>query len=220
MKGVFVSLEGGEGTGKSTQAALLAERVTALGRRVLLTRQPGGTPLGERVRELLVRTSDDPPGPLAELFLYAADRAHHVATRIRPALQAGQVVVCDRYADATLAYQGSGRRLSREVVQRVNELAAGGVWPDRTVVLDLPPEDGVRRSLERQAGGGHPAEERFEREHLEFHLRVREGYRRLAAEHPDRVFEVDARGTPGEVAGRVWAVVQDLFGGPCAEEPA
>jgi len=211
MSGVFVTLEGGEGTGKTTQVALLARRVEARGWSAVITREPGGTALGERVRELLVRVSEDPPTPLAELFLYGADRAHHVEAVIRPALAAGRAVLCDRYADATEAYQGHGRGLPQEAVREVNRLATAGLWPHRTVVLDLPPPEGVRRSLERQRRGHGPREERFEAERLAFHERVREGYRAIAEREPGRVRIVDAAGPPEEVAERVWAEVGELF---------
>lgn len=213
MSGVFVTLEGGEGAGKTTQLAHLARRARSLGWDVLTTREPGGTALGVRVRKLLVRLNGDPPTPLAELFLYAADRAHHVETVIRPALEASRAVLCDRYADATEAYQGYGRRLPLEAVQAVNELATGGLWPHRAVVLDLPPAEGVRRSLERQGRGEGPREERFEAEVLAFHERVRRGYRALAAAFPERVRLVDASGPPETVAERVWAEVGILFEG-------
>lgn len=211
--GVFLSLEGGEGTGKTTQIGLLKGRVEGLGRRVRVTLEPGGSLLGERVRALLVRHSEDPPTPLAELLLYAADRAHHVETVIRPALAAGEVVVCDRYADATEAYQGWGRGLPLATVRRLNELATGGLLPHRTVVLDLPPDLGVSRSLRRQTGSTAPREERFETESLAFHERVREGYRALSREEPARVRLVDATGSPEAVFRRVWEAVADLFEG-------
>ena len=214
MAGVFLTLEGGEGTGKTTQLGLLSRRLRGLGREVVLTREPGGTALGARLRELLVQHSDDPPVPTSELLLYAADRAHHVATVVRPALEAGAVVLCDRYADATLAYQGYGRGLDRDTVAILNRLATGGLWPHRTVLLDLPPEQGVRRSLERQTGSRGPREERFEAEALTFHRRVRDGYRAITAAEPERVRVVAADGSSAQVAGRVWAAVADLFPSP------
>ena len=211
MRGLFVSLEGGEGSGKSTQLALLARRIEAAGRSALTTREPGGTPMGSRIRELLVRRSDDPPAPVAELFLYAADRAHHLATVIRPALTAARVVLCDRYADATEAYQGWGRGLPLDLVRAVNRMATDGLWPDRTVILDLAPRLGVERALARQRREGGPAEVRFEAEALGFHERVRAGYLAIAEANPDRVRVVDAGGTPEGVAEAVWNAVEDLF---------
>lgn len=207
MTGWFITLEGGEGTGKTTQLTLLARRFEAEGRAVVLTREPGGTPLGVRVRELLVRATEDPPTSLAELLLYAADRAHHVATVLRPALEAGTLVLCDRYADATEAYQGFGRGLPLPVIQGLNDLATGGLWPHRTAVLDLPPALGVARSLARQAGTDALPEGRFEAETLGFHERVRAGYRAISARDPQRVRLVDAAGTPDEVHKRLWAAV-------------
>lgn len=211
MKAAFLTLEGGEGSGKSTQIGRLAARLEAAGRPVLVTREPGGSGLGRGIRDLLVRVTDDPPSPLAELLLYAADRAHHVQTVVRPALERGQVVLCDRYADATEAYQGWGRGLGLELIRQLNGLATAGLWPDRTVVLDLPPEEGVRRSLARQAGATAPREERFEAEAVSFHQRVREGYRAIAAACPGRVRLVDAAGAPEGVAERVWEAVADLL---------
>jgi dTMP kinase len=208
---VFLTLEGGEGSGKTTQLGLLAERLRGLGREVVVTREPGGTPLGVHLRELLVRHSEDPPVPLSELLLYAADRAHHVATVVSPALAAGAAVLCDRYADATLAYQGYGRGLDRDAVALLNRLATGGLWPGRTVLLELAPEEGVRRSLERQSTSSGPREERFEAEALAFHRRVWAGYREIAAAEPGRVRVVSAAGGPREVFGRVWDAVSDLF---------
>lgn len=219
MSGLFLTLEGGEGTGKTTQLALLAQRLEAAGRAVVRTREPGGTPLGARVRELLVRASADAPTPLAELLLYAADRAHHVATTIRPALLAGRIVLCDRYADATEAYQGHGRGLPLATVRQLNELATGGLWPSRTLVLDLDAGRGVARALGREAPRQGPREERFEAEEAAFHHRVREGYRAIAARDPGRVRVLDAAGSPEEVAERVWAAVRDLFGAGPAGEP-
>ena len=211
--GLFLSFEGGEGTGKTTQIRLLAERLEALGRRTLVTREPGGTALGEAIRELLVRETEDPPVPLAELLLYAADRAHHVARVLRPALEAGLVVLCDRYADATEAYQGQGRCLAEETVRMTNALATDGLWPDRTLLLDLDPSEGVRRALEREAPAANrpSAEARFEAETMEFHRIVRAGYRAVAAREPARVRMVDASGLPEQVAARVWEAVEDLF---------
>lgn len=211
MTGVFLSFEGGEGTGKTTQIALLAARLEALGRSVVRTREPGGTPLGHTVRELLVRRSEDPPTPLAELFLYAADRAHHVATVLRPALEAGRVVLCDRYADATEAYQGYGRGLPLDVIRASNALATDGLWPHRTLLLDLAPRLGVRRALGREAPKEGPREERFEAEALPFHEKVREGYRAIARREPGRVRVLEGEGKPEEVARQVWEAVRDLF---------
>lgn len=214
MSGLFLSLEGGEGTGKTTQLGLLARRLEGEGCSVVVTREPGGTALGARVRELLVRASDDPPTPLAELLLYAADRAHHVERIVRPALEGGRVVLCDRYADATEAYQGFGRGLPLATVRELNALATGGLWPHRTLILDLDPARGVPRALGREAPRQGEREERFEAEAAAFHEGVRRGYLEIAAREPGRVRVVDAAGSPEEVAERVWRQVRDLFEKP------
>ena len=208
MNGVFLTLEGGEGAGKTTQAVLLAERIRGAGRAVILTREPGDTPLGAGLRRMLVEDSADPPCAWAELFLYAADRAQHVERVIRPALERGEVVVCDRFADATEAYQGWGRGLPLEAVRSVNRMATAGLAPHRTVLLDLPPGQGLSRALGRSQGA---SEIRFEREALAFHERVRRGYLEIARREPARVRVVDGAGPPEAVAERVWAVVRDLF---------
>ncbi len=209
MRGVFLTFEGGEGTGKSTQARLLAERLSEAGWPVTLTREPGATPLGTDLRRVLLTPSEDPPCPRAELLLYAADRAEHVEKVIRPALGAGRVVICDRFADATEAYQGWGRGLDLDAVRALNRLATDGVAPRRTVLLDLDPAEGVARSLRAKSGPG--AEIRFEQEGRAFHDRVRRGYLTIAAREPERVRVVDATGSPEAVAARVWAAVADLF---------
>lgn len=210
-QGIFITFEGGEGAGKTTQINLLAERLLARGLEVVRTREPGGTRLGEAVRSLLVRSSDDPPTPTAELMLYAADRSHHVERIIAPALENGAVVLCDRYADATVAYQGYGRGLNLKVISDLNRLATGGLAPARTVWIDLDPSEGVARSLRRQAASADVRESRFEEEAEEFHRRVRVGYERVCAEEPGRFRRVEGRGSEDEVFARVWEAVGDLF---------
>ena len=194
---MFITLEGGEGVGKTTQQALLAERLQREGYACVSTREPGGTALGEALRELLLH--GDPLTPLAELFLYAADRAEHVQKCILPALAAGQVVVCDRFTDSTLAYQGYGRGLDLEKIRQLNGLATGGLQPHLTLWLDLPPEVGLARV---------GLADRLEQEHLEFHRRVYQGFQALAAAEPQRIVRIDAQGSPAEVAARLWSVVE------------
>jgi dTMP kinase len=190
--GAFITLEGGEGCGKSTQARLLAEWLNSRQVDCLSTREPGGTPLGDEVRRLLKRRTENAIAPLAELMLMEACRAQLVNTVIRPALRRGQTVVCDRYTDSSLAYQGHGRGVSLETVVRLNNIATGGLMPDLTVLLDLAPEQGLARK-------NNCAEDRFESEDLEFHRRVRAGYRELAAAGPDRWLVVDAGLGPAEI---------------------
>jgi len=194
---VFITLEGGEGVGKTTQQALLAERLQREGYACVSTREPGGTALGEALRELLLH--GDPLTPLAELLLYAADRAEHVNKVIAPALAVGQVVICDRFTDSTLAYQGYGRGLNLEQIRQLNHLATGGLQPQLTLWLDLAPEVGLARS---RLG------DKLEQEHLEFHRRVYRGFQALAAAEPQRIVRIDAGGSPLEVAARIWSVVK------------
>lgn len=165
-QGLFIAFEGGEGAGKSTQVRLLAEALSERGADVLTTREPGGTPLGRDIRKLLLDDRDDPIAERAELLLYAADRAQHVQTVIRPALEAGKVVLCDRYIGSTIAYQAAGKGLDPLQVGRLCRYAIGGVMPDLTLFLDIDPEAGLSRAIRR----GHA--NRFERAPLDFHHRV------------------------------------------------
>ena len=184
-RGLFIVLEGGEGSGKSRLQQSLAERLTADGLRVVTTREPGGTPIGERIRDLLLAdiSVDD---PLAELLLFQAARAHLVQEVIRPSLEAGALVLCDRFAASSIAYQSAGRGLPRDVVERANEIATGGLAPDLTLLLDLPVEQGLAR---RSAGGGENA---FDREDIAFHERVHTAYLDLARTSPDTWRIIDA----------------------------
>jgi dTMP kinase len=202
---VFITLEGGEGVGKTTQQALLALQLRQAGYPCLCTREPGGTALGRALREILLH--GDPLTPLAELFLYAADRAEHVQKCILPALAAGQVVVCDRFTDSTLAYQGYGRGLDLEKIRQLNHLATGGLQPHLTLWLDLPPEVGLARKASGPLARTGLAD-RLEQERLEFHRRVHQGFQTLAAAEPQRIVRIDAEGSPLEVAARIWSVVK------------
>jgi dTMP kinase len=183
--------------GKTTQQALLAERLQREGYACVSTREPGGTALGEALRELLLH--GDPLTPLAELLLYAADRAEHVNKVIAPALAVGQVVICDRFTDSTLAYQGYGRGLNLEQIRQLNHLATGGLQPQLTLWLDLAPEVGLARS---RLG------DKLEQEHLEFHRRVYRGFQALAAAEPQRIVRIPGEGSPAEVATRIWAAIR------------
>jgi dTMP kinase len=202
--GRLVAFEGVEGAGKSTQLDLLRCELERRGREVVVTREPGGTPAGERVREVLLD-----PGvelrPRAEALLFAAARAQLVEQVIRPALERGAVVLCDRYLDSSLAYQGSGRGLGRAPVEEVNRFATGGLLPDLVVLLDLDPADG----LARRRG----ARDRIEVEDLAFHRRVRDAFRELAAGDPGRFAVVDAAGPVDRVAAEVLAAVENRLEG-------
>jgi dTMP kinase len=194
---LFITLEGGDGAGKTTQQALLSERLRQEGYACLCTCEPGDTALGRRLRDLLLY--GDPLAQATELLLYAADRAEHVSKVIVPALAAGQVVVCDRFTDSTLAYQGYGRGLDLEKIRQLNHLATSGLQPHLTLWLDLPPEVGLARRR---------IPDRLEQERLEFHRRVYQGFQVLAASEPQRIVRVDAQGSLAEVAARIWAVVE------------
>ncbi len=201
--GWFVTLEGGEGVGKSTQAALLERALVQAGHDVLRTREPGGTPGAERLRDLLLRGDID-WSPLAETLLHVAARAEHVARLIRPALQAGRVVLCDRFSDSTLAYQGHGQGADVHAIGLLAGLV--GVVPDRTVILDANPATQHAR-IARRAAAGAGGPDRYERLGAAFHARVAAGFAAIAAADPARCVAVCAEGTPDEVALRVRAAL-------------
>lgn len=201
MSGLFLTFEGPEGAGKSTQLARLVARLEAEGIAHIVTREPGGTPLGTRVRDVLL----DPAltiDPLPEFLLYSASRAQLVANVIRPALGREEVVVCDRYADSSLAYQGAGRGLDTALLTSITAAATGGLTPDLTVLLDLDPLLG----LERAARRGQP--DRLELADLEFHRRVRQGFLELALRSPGRFLVLDATLDQETIHGAIWAAVQ------------
>jgi dTMP kinase len=193
MAGWFITFEGVEGSGKTTQIRLAGEFLRARGLAVVMTQEPGGTPLGERIREILLNRGGFDVSGEAELFLFAAARAQNTDAVILPAMQAGKIVLCDRFSDATIAYQAFGRGLSLESVREVCRLASRGLSPHLTLLFDLTVEEGLERAFRRIAGReGNLREDRFEREHLDFHRRIREGYLAIARQEPDRVKVIDA----------------------------
>ncbi len=206
QRGVFITIEGGDGAGKTTQAALLVKHLRELGYAVRHIHEPGGTELGERVREILLDNSIGEVDPLAELLLYEAARAQIVTQVVVPALARGEVVVCDRFVDSTVAYQGHGRGLDVAMVERLNDVASHGVVPDRTVLLLIDPERGLAR-----ATAGDEGADRMENAGDAFHQRVCAGFEQLAASCSQRVRVVDADGTPEEVQRAMFAQLADLF---------
>ncbi|RUL91160.1 dTMP kinase [Verrucosispora sp. FIM060022] len=214
--GLFVVFEGGEGAGKSTQLAQLAERLRAEGRDVVVTREPGATGVGTRIRSLVLdnNTDDEAPSPRAEALLYAADRAHHVATVVRPALSRGAVVISDRYVDSSLAYQGAGRTLPVDELSWLSSWATGGLKPDLVVLLDIDPRAGLSRVAERSR-----AADRLEAESLAFHERVRYAFLDLAAADPNRYLVLDAGHPVEQIAERVADRVTELLAPGGADHP-
>ena len=201
MRGVLITFEGVEGSGKTTQMQRLARWLKSRGYRPELTSEPDGTPLGAAIRRLFERR----PQPLTEMFLFMAARQQHVAERLRPWLRAGRIVLCDRYTDATVAYQGYGRGLDPALIREMNLHATGGVLPDLTLLFDVDPAIGFRRIGGRRLDA-------FEREKLAFHRRVRRGYLDILRSEPKRVRLVDAARTPDAVAAQARAIVEEYLG--------
>ncbi len=204
-RGVFITLEGGDGSGKTTQAELLREWLATEGRTVVRTREPGGTEVGVEVREIVLHHRGD-IAPRAEALLYAADRAHHIATVVRPALERGDVVIQDRYIDSSVAYQGAGRVLDPEEVRSLSLWATEGLLPDLTILLDLD-ADAARGRLDE----ARTRYDRLEAEASEFHARVRAAYLAIAEAEPDRFLVVDASAPVDDIAGVIRARVARLL---------
>lgn len=202
---LFVTFEGGEGSGKSLQARALYRRLGRLSIPAILVHEPGCTPLGEKLSRLLKWGQATEILPMSELLLFSAARTQLVSEVIRPALKAGKLVVCDRYTDSTVAYQGYGRGLDIETVKDINETATGGLYPDLTVLLDIPVREGIARK--------RPSEfNRFEQETLAFHNRVRRSYLKTAGDEPGRFLVVDARLRKEKIAQIIWGAVASLMG--------
>lgn len=199
----FITFEGIEGSGKTTQIGRLSEYLTGRGVQHIVTREPGGTAIGERIRALLLDPGSADLVALAELFLYGAARVQHIDQVIQPAIAEGKVVLCDRFTDATIAYQGYGRELPMNVIRVVNSLAAAETHPDLTLLLDLEPESGLKRARTRNATSGDSSTTRFDDEELAFHQRVRRGYLEMARQETGRIRVVSAEGPPEKVSRQV-----------------
>ncbi|MDD5557471.1 MAG: dTMP kinase [bacterium] len=212
MRGIFITIEGPEGCGKTTQSNMLVEHLRGKGHEVVLTREPGGTRIGERIRALVLDAEYREMTPRAELLLMAASRAQHVLEKIKPAVDAGRVVVCSRFTDATIAYQGRGRGFDIDLINETNRIATGKVWPGLTLVIDIDVRTGLRRAFgvekaEAKSGEG----DRLEKEDIGFHERVRQGYLDLARTFPERIKVIDGSGSIEEVSAAIREVVDTVL---------
>jgi len=205
-RAVFITFEGADGSGKTTQLRLLAERLHGAGREVLATSEPGGTEIGNQIRKILLDAANHRMSAKAELLLYFAARAQNVNELILPALERGATVLSDRFTDSTLAYQGAGRGLGRGVVMELHRIACGGLLPALTVCLDIDLDTALARARAR-----HPGADRMDEQHSEFHEKVRREYRKIATAEPARFRLVDGSGDGETVAGRVWDVVSEFL---------
>lgn len=214
-RGRFVTFEGGEGAGKSTQVRLLSERLRQIGIHANTTREPGGSPGAEIMRHVVLSGAAKPLGPFAEAALFAAARADHLDVTIRPTLESGSWVICDRFADSTRAYQGVLGDLDPRLIAALEAVTVGDTRPDLTLILDLPAAEGLARAAARSGSNA----DRFESEDLNFHLRLRDAFRDIATREPARCVLVDASGTPEQVAEEVWQVVSARLGDYLPKRP-
>jgi dTMP kinase len=209
---LFITFEGNDGSGKTTQLRRLAARLRAAGCPVVETVEPGGTPIGAKIRGVLLDSANQELSSAAELLLYFASRAQNVAQIIRPALERGEIVLCDRFTDSTLAYQGAGRGFGREAVLDLHRIACGTLQPDLTLYLDIDLETSLARANARNRDQAHLRESRLEEESVDFHQAVRDAYLALAAAEPERIRVIDARPDPDAVERAVWAEVRPRVG--------
>jgi dTMP kinase len=205
MRGKFITFEGGEGAGKSTQVELLAERLEALGIHVKLTREPGGSPAAEVIRHVILSGAAKPLGAETEALLFAAARADHLATVIRPALEQGIWVICDRFADSTRAYQGALGLVDRRLIDALEQVIVGETRPDLTLILDVAAEEGLQRAKARRGDGDV---DRFEGEALDFHRKLRDAFRKIAESEPERCALIDAMQSREVIAAQIWQRVE------------
>jgi len=220
MRGRFITFEGGEGAGKSTQAELLAERLRKLAIGVVVTREPGGSAGAEAIRHVLLSGAAKPLGPEVETMLFAAARDDHIQSTIRPALAQGKWVICDRFIDSTRVYQGTLGEVDAKLIRGLERLMVGEAMPDLTVILDLPAGVGLKRAAGRRGKG---KADRFEDEQLEFHNKLREAYRRIAESEPQRCVLIDADRAKKKIADEIWSIVNarlDPAAAPMSSEDA
>ncbi|HYA94385.1 MAG TPA: dTMP kinase [Thermodesulfobacteriota bacterium] len=210
---LFITFEGVEGSGKTSQIQRLKKYLTQKGIPCRITREPGGCPIGEKVRKILLNPDHREMVPTTELFLYEAARAQHVKEVLKPFLKKGGVILCDRFCDATLAYQGYGRRIELKWIDRLNRLSSQGIKPDVTFLLDCPSDVGLNRALQRNRALKQEREERFEREEIQFHRRVRKGYLAIARKEPHRVKVIDTREGEEKVFEKIRKIIDNLTSG-------
>jgi dTMP kinase len=208
----FITFEGVEGSGKTTQIGRLKTYLTKKGIPCKVTREPGGCPIGERIRKILLNPDHQEMSALSELLLYEASRAQHVKEVLKPLLKRRGVIVCDRFNDASIAYQGFGRKVDLKWVERLNRLSSQGIKPDLTFLLDCPSDVGIKRALRRNLVLKKEREERFEREKIQFHQLVRKGYLSIARKEPDRVKVIDTRQGEEKVFKKIRRIVDELIG--------
>lgn len=216
MKGIFITFEGPEGCGKTTQSKLLADLLASMGYNVILTHEPGGTNIGEKIRKMLLDPQNGEMLPFCELFLFLASRYQLVNEIIKKQLDSGNIVICSRYTDATLAYQGYGRGIDLNILKRLNDVATCGIYPDLTILLDMEPESGLMRINERiepkkETLIASVEKDRIEEEQIEFHKKVREGYLDLLLKDPERIKKIDADDTMENVQAKVKELVIDVL---------
>ena len=216
-RGKFITFEGGEGSGKSTQIKMLAQRLDAIGTRHIATREPGGSPGAEIIRHVILSGVGKLLGPETETLLFAAARDDHVRTVILPALNQGSWVLCDRFFDSTRAYQGSLGQVSPDVLNALQRVTIGDLKPDLTIILDVPVEVGMQRAAARRGSG---AADRFESEDMTFHQGLRAAYRKIAAEDPQRCVLIDATADPDSVGQAIWSTVREHLMPATAASPA
>ncbi|SDO92229.1 dTMP kinase [Paenibacillus sp. yr247] len=207
MNGIFITFEGPDGSGKTTQLKKLGEELKKLGHDVLVTREPGGTAISDQIRSIILDPVNEEMVDQAEVLLYAASRAQHVHQLILPALEAGRIVLCDRFIDASVAYQAYGLGLDVDKVKAISQYASSGLEATRTYILDVPVEVSLARLHHRASGSGANAQQldRIEQKHVDYHSRVREGFHQIAADHPDRVKVINANRSEEEIATEIWS---------------
>lgn len=207
MRGKFITIEGTDGSGKSTQIELLMDYLRKKGADVIFTREPGGTQISEKIREIILDVDNSEMTGITEALLYAAARSQHVEEKIIPALEAGKIIICDRFVDSSIAYQGAARGLGAEKIMGINEAALHGIMPDMTLFFDLSPENGILRKKNERAL------DRLEKEKMDFHEKVYEGYKNLCKKYPERIKPIDADRSIDEVHSEVIEVIDGLLKG-------